>query len=404
MTLTPEEIRTAAFAKPPRGERGYSDDAVDAFLDRVEATLRGEDKLTPKDVLEIRFPPAKWRRRGYDEDEVDDFLDRAVTTLKARAEDDDAPSSQPSAPRIRAADIGKVVFKKPGRGKAGYDDEEVDAFLDRIEASLRGEDTLTSAKIRAARFKAAKRRGDAYDEDEVDAFLARVAQQMDDDELADRPTEITERKAPPVRDRIREQAFRPPVPGGRGYDEKQVDAFLARVEATMRGKDSITPQQVADIRFTPPRRGKPGYDADGVDALLDRLALSLTQLPPRSKPKPMPMLTAEDVRKVAFHRPRPGEVGYDEIEVDQFLDRVEATLQGEDQISLKDVQRVRFHSPAPGHGGYDNGEVDAFLDLLEVRWSGVMPTERLRPVPRMPPRTAPRAQHSGFFPAPPARH
>ncbi|MFB9906805.1 DivIVA domain-containing protein [Allokutzneria oryzae] len=402
MTLTPEEIRSVVFAKPPRGERGYSDDDVDAFLDRVEATLRGEDTLTPQEVLEVRFPPARWRRRGYDEDAVDDFLDRAVETLKALAEEGEA-REKPSAERIRAADIGKVVFKKPARGKAGYDDEEVDAFLDRIEATLRGEDSLTAKKIKAARFKPAKRRGDAYDEDQVDAFLRRITRQLEDDELADLPTEITERKAPPVRDKIREQAFRPPVPGGRGYDEKQVNAFLERIEATMRGKDTITPQQVADIRFTPPRRGKPGYDADGVDALLDRLALSLTQLPPRT-PKPLPMLTAADVRKVAFHRPRPGEPGYDEIEVDQFLDRVEATLQGEDRITLKDVQRVRFHPPAPGHGGYDNGEVDAFLDLLEVRLAGVMPTERIKPVPRMPPRTAPRAQHSGFFPAPPARH
>ncbi|CAM3803889.1 hypothetical protein GCM10009551_103590 [Nocardiopsis tropica] len=38
--LTPDEVRGVAFSKPPIGKRGYNEDQVDAFLDRVEESLR----------------------------------------------------------------------------------------------------------------------------------------------------------------------------------------------------------------------------------------------------------------------------------------------------------------------------------------------------------------------------
>ena len=56
-------------------ERGYDVGEVDAFLDRAEATLRGEDTLTAADVAEVRFGEAADDAAGYDMDDVDDFLD-----------------------------------------------------------------------------------------------------------------------------------------------------------------------------------------------------------------------------------------------------------------------------------------------------------------------------------------
>lgn len=35
--MTPDEVHSVAFRKPPIGKRGYSDDEVDAFLRRVVA-------------------------------------------------------------------------------------------------------------------------------------------------------------------------------------------------------------------------------------------------------------------------------------------------------------------------------------------------------------------------------
>nr|WP_099539665.1 DivIVA domain-containing protein [Mycobacterium celatum] len=38
--MRPEDVRSVAFNKPPLGKRGYNEDEVDAFLDRVEQQLQ----------------------------------------------------------------------------------------------------------------------------------------------------------------------------------------------------------------------------------------------------------------------------------------------------------------------------------------------------------------------------
>src|SRR3954453_17005701 len=38
--------------------------------------------------------------------------------------------------RLTPADVHNVAFKKPSLGKRGYDEDEVDAFLDLVEAEL----------------------------------------------------------------------------------------------------------------------------------------------------------------------------------------------------------------------------------------------------------------------------
>jgi DivIVA domain-containing protein len=37
--LTPADVRNVTFSKPPLGKRGYDEQEVDTFLDRVESTL-----------------------------------------------------------------------------------------------------------------------------------------------------------------------------------------------------------------------------------------------------------------------------------------------------------------------------------------------------------------------------
>ncbi|MEQ4304862.1 DivIVA domain-containing protein [Plantactinospora sp. B6F1] len=37
--LTPSDIRSVAFRKPPLGRRGYDEQEVDEFLDQVESTI-----------------------------------------------------------------------------------------------------------------------------------------------------------------------------------------------------------------------------------------------------------------------------------------------------------------------------------------------------------------------------
>ena len=65
-------------------------------------------------------------KRGYNEDEVDALLDRIHAKLL-----------NPSDSSLTAADIHSHAFSKPPWGKRGYNEDEVDALLDRVEAEIR---------------------------------------------------------------------------------------------------------------------------------------------------------------------------------------------------------------------------------------------------------------------------
>lgn len=78
--------------QPTKFRRGYSQDDVDDLLDRVQSTLTaaerggrpvpGDRTITPEEVAAVRFRATKWQE-GYDQDEVDDFLDEVVVALRA---------------------------------------------------------------------------------------------------------------------------------------------------------------------------------------------------------------------------------------------------------------------------------------------------------------------------------
>ncbi len=72
---------------PTRFREGYAMDDVDAFLERIHATLTAYEQgtavevLADVDVVNARFQPTKFRE-GYSQDEVDDFLDEVVVELR----------------------------------------------------------------------------------------------------------------------------------------------------------------------------------------------------------------------------------------------------------------------------------------------------------------------------------
>jgi len=78
------------FSKPPMGTRGYNEDEVDDFLDRVEAALQDPTRrtLTLEQVRTVAFSKPPIGKRGYNEDEVDAFLDRVEATLAGPSESD----------------------------------------------------------------------------------------------------------------------------------------------------------------------------------------------------------------------------------------------------------------------------------------------------------------------------
>ncbi|MGY4643972.1 DivIVA domain-containing protein [Cellulomonas sp. URHB0016] len=86
--------------------------------------------LTAHQVLSATFSATKFRE-GYDQDEVDDFLDRVVATLRAR----EAGSALGGA--VTVADVDGLRFQLT-KFREGYDMTEVDALLDRVRETLGG--------------------------------------------------------------------------------------------------------------------------------------------------------------------------------------------------------------------------------------------------------------------------
>ena len=81
---------------------------------------------------------------------------------------------------------------------------------------------------------------------------------------------------------------------------------------------------------------------------------------------PTGSLAAEQVHNVAFSKPPLGKRGYNEDEVDAFLELVEATLRdpGCTALTAQQVRDVAFSKPPVGRRGYNEDEVDAFLDFV----------------------------------------
>ena len=73
-------------------------------------------------------------------------------------------------------------------------------------------------------------------------------------------------------------------------------------------------------------------------------------------------LTAYEVRETMFGNPPMGKRGYNEDDVDAFVEQVAARLEGRGRLTADDVHNVAFSKPALFKRGYNEDEVDAFLD------------------------------------------
>jgi DivIVA domain-containing protein len=77
--LAAADVHDVAFSKPRMFRRGYHEDEVDAFLERVEAALRdptGRSGITSAELDHMSFSKPPMGKRGYNEEEVDAFLER----------------------------------------------------------------------------------------------------------------------------------------------------------------------------------------------------------------------------------------------------------------------------------------------------------------------------------------
>jgi DivIVA domain-containing protein len=195
---------------------------------------------------------------------------------------------------LTPTDVREVVFDKAPLGKRGYDEKQVDAFLDRIEAALTGSDRLSADDVRAVVFQDAPLIKRGYHEEQVDDFLDVVVGTLEQRERlpVDPPTRPhqppAERTEPMVfaqppslleEDEDTEAHVAPPTdlltlplppapPGTRGYRPGDVEK-LARLLA--RAVEDVDGPTSADIRTAQLHRtffNGQGYRTDVIDTVV----------------------------------------------------------------------------------------------------------------------------------------
>jgi DivIVA domain-containing protein len=182
--------------KPPRRSRrrfpvalrGYDRAQVDEVLDRIAVTMgrgaprpvpesgdRPAQPITADEVRESRFDAVL---RGYDRRPVDEALREHIRRLAAAGPRSSRPRRPPMRPGWLIGWIEKAQFTGV-RIRTGYDVRDVDAFLERVVAGLRGVAPPVSARdVRESVFRTV-RFAPGYVEREVDAFLDHLASALD---------------------------------------------------------------------------------------------------------------------------------------------------------------------------------------------------------------------------------
>ncbi|WP_145739498.1 DivIVA domain-containing protein [Saccharopolyspora dendranthemae] len=216
--LTPDDVRNVVFGRAWRKERGYDEAEVDHFLGRVEATLRGKQLVTARDVLTTKFSPRARGGRAYKKVQVDEFLDKvALTLMKLEVRADERRKSRPAEEPAR------------GSGETAKKPEEVAG------------ERLPQRPVRE-------------------------------------PAQIVEAAAPREVAPERFRGLQPATSQSSALDKAEVDAFMDRVQATLRGMDDLTPNDVLNAVFNPPAPGMPGYDEAGVLAFLVMVSSSIRNI------------------------------------------------------------------------------------------------------------------------------
>ncbi|MCX2747966.1 DivIVA domain-containing protein [Arthrobacter sp. MI7-26] len=137
--------------------------------------------LTPEDVVNKRFQPTKFRE-GYDQDEVDDFLDEIVVELRRLNQENDElrkKLAEGGNPVLASAAAAPVVEKVPAPVKADKDAQaKAEAEAKAAEADKKKEPAVAAAPAPAALSAGSPSAESA-------AGLLAMAQQMHDKHVAD---------------------------------------------------------------------------------------------------------------------------------------------------------------------------------------------------------------------------
>ncbi|GAA4626529.1 hypothetical protein GCM10023196_035130 [Actinoallomurus vinaceus] len=160
----------------PIALRGYHRHQVDAFIARVEGTLgRAQLFAPPVTVAEIGQVRFAVTLRGYRGSAVDERLEEYLREFETK--ENARRRRLAAAEADRLAGLVRNVRFVTTRLTEGYDEGEVDSFLDTMLVALRGR-TARSADVRAARFATTRFRP-GYSQPDVDGFLEHLAAEID---------------------------------------------------------------------------------------------------------------------------------------------------------------------------------------------------------------------------------
>jgi DivIVA domain-containing protein len=225
--------------------------------------------LAPGDVRDVIFAKAPLGRRGYHETQVDDFLDRIEATLAG-------------TDTVTAEDVRTVVFEYAPLIKRGYHEEQVDNFLDIVvgELELRERDGSSQPAMPNGGAPARRTAAPSHAE-QTSPMLFALPPSLSADEPTPttqplRPKHLTE-EAPSTQPLSPAEVLALPLPpapqGTRGYRPGDVERLAKLLAGALTGaadQDDATTPTAADVANTKLTRtffiGQ-GYHTDVVDAL-----------------------------------------------------------------------------------------------------------------------------------------
>ncbi|MCZ2402504.1 DivIVA domain-containing protein [Paenarthrobacter sp. Z7-10] len=189
MTLEDQQRLGTPFARVARQELGYNVKQVDQFLARAHDYYSSEDTsakaLTSHGVRSVTFDPAKG---GYETQTVDAALDRLEDVFAKRERDRLVTESGEEAWLLQIGKISSALrgrlhrsdgkrFRRPKRNVRSYSVVDVDRLCGDLLAYLESDKPLSVDVVRRAVFAPAQGR-QGYEENQVDAFMDRAVELM----------------------------------------------------------------------------------------------------------------------------------------------------------------------------------------------------------------------------------
>ncbi|GAA2680447.1 MULTISPECIES: DivIVA domain-containing protein [Actinosynnema] len=405
--LSPQDVRAVRFHKPRSGNRGYLEDEVDAFLQRIELTLAGVDSLTAREVQDADFTYVGPGEIGYDEDDVDTFLDMVVLTLERGPARGGQPHLRPQQPGptqrpagFPPAGASSAGFPPVGASSAGFPPVNASsAGFPPVNASSAGFPPVNASSAgfppvnaSSAGFPPVKPPPPVFPPAKPSAQS--IFTPVHDAPTAAIPT-VGSSPFPPAGS---SSAGFPPA-GASSAGFPPVKASSAGFPPAGASSAGFPPVDASSAGFPPVGASSAGFPPVRSSAFTEErpespATASSTSLRPTHSRRDAPQdepdeeqqdardapLTARDVRTAAFGKPTRGRRGYQESQVDKFLDRIENTLLGQDDLTASDVREIQFSRPMIGRRGYDETEVDAFLARVEKQLSQTPPPPAGPPV------------------------